>query len=132
MFNWFRIGRPVAVLEVFAFRDRAFAPDGDTWVCVAEQRSLERYLLQKEIVEAFTGCATYCEFVGPRYIGVWGRRNTKRFRRFLTERGAQVVVHREPPRDVRLAFLQTGGLRRRVRSIQAIKPHADRGSPSPR
>jgi len=78
-------------LDVYEFRDPHFAPDGDTLVCVVERKRLKKYVSKREVSEAFSGCAVYrLRWPWNTYIGVWGKRNTSRFRRFLRERGADV------------------------------------------
>jgi hypothetical protein len=128
------------VVPVYVFRDPHFAPSGDTLVCVAEQRFLERHMSKKEVAHTFSGCATYRQYVGSRlwslvallpflgllprwmptsqsYVGVWGKRNVARFRRFLRERGAEVVISQGAPPHLRLAYFSTEGRRRRVREL---------------
>ena len=121
-------------LNVFVFRDAHFAPDGDTVVCVAERAQMERYIGKYEIEWAFSGHAVYrpegrmksgiLSLVSAlfrrkqTYIGVWGRKNSSRFRRFLRERGAELEIHRHAPLDVRLVFSTTANERRGVRSLR--------------
>lgn len=121
-------------LDVYVFRDPHFAPDGDTLVCVAERAKLERFIPKDEVAHAFSGHAVYrrgngnrvLSFVGAlirrkrTYVGVWGKRNTSRFRRFLQERGAHLAIHRHAPPDLRLAYWTTANERRRVRSLARL------------
>jgi hypothetical protein len=118
-----------ALLDVYVFRDPHFSPCGDTVVCVAEQRRLEQFMTKKEVAHAFSGCATYRRWDAGRswllrwlrrnYVGVWGKKNTARFRRFLRERGAALVIHRSAPSHIRLAYFCTENERRRVRDLSA-------------
>ena len=104
-------------LEVFVFRDASFAPSGDTLVCIAEKSAMERFISKKEVSWAFSGCATYRRWPWKTYVGVWGRKNASRFRRFLRERGAEIAINREAPEGVRLAYYSTDNERRRIRSL---------------
>src|SRR5205823_7938996 len=86
-----------------------------------------------EVARAFSGHAVYrpngrtksgiLSFVSAliwrrhTYVGVWGRKNASRFRRFLRERGAEIQIHRHAPSDIRLAYWTTANERRRVRSL---------------
>ena len=114
-------------LDVYVFRDEHFSPSGDTLVCIAEQRCLEQFMSKKEVAHAFSGCATYrrgdasrswlLRWLRRNYVGVWGKKNTSRFRRFLQERGAELIIHRAAPSDTRLAYFSTEDERRRVREL---------------
>ena len=91
---------------------------------------MERFIRKNEVARAFSGHAVYrrsergglfslVSAIQRRrtYVGVWGRKNTSRFRRFLRERGAELAIHREAPANLRLAYWTTGNERRRVRSL---------------
>jgi hypothetical protein len=120
-------------LNVYVFRDPHFAPDGDTLVCVAERAEMERFIDKGEVAWVFSGHAVYrskgrtksriFSFVSAliwrrhTYVGVWGRKNASRFRRFLRERGAEIEIHRHAPSDIRLAYWTTANERRKVRSL---------------
>jgi hypothetical protein len=104
-------------LDVYVFRDSAFAPAGDTLVCIARRRQMERFVAKREVASAFSGHAVYWRWPWKTYVGVWGRKNGSRFRRFLRERGAELTIHREAPPKVRLCYLTTESERRRVRSL---------------
>lgn len=92
---------------------------------------MERFIPKDEVSRAFSGHAVYrrgnanglLSLVGAlirrkrTYVGVWGKRNTARFRRFLQERGAHLTIHRHAPPDLRLAYWATANERRRVRSL---------------
>lgn len=112
-------------LDVFVFRDPHFAPDGDTLVCIAERAEMERFIPKGEVESAFSGHAVYSRnergglLLRRRrtYVGVWGRKNASRFRRFLRERGADLKIHRAAPANLRLAYWTTANERRRVRSL---------------
>ena len=118
-------------LDVYVFRDRHFAPDGDTLVCIAERAEMERFIPKDEVAWAFSGHVVYrrTERAGlillvmallrrrRTFVGVWGRKNASRFRRFLRERGAELKIHSEAPANLRLAYWTTANERRRVRSL---------------
>jgi hypothetical protein len=120
-------------LNVHVFRDPHFAPEGDTLVCIAERTKMERFIGKDEVEWAFSGHAVYrskgrtksgiLSFVTAliwrrhTYVGVWGRKNASRFRRFLRERGAEIEIQRHAPPDVRLAYWTTANERRKVRSL---------------
>lgn len=116
-----------APLDVYVFRDSHFAPSGDTVVCIAEQKQLEQFMTKDEVAHAFSGCATYrrwdvgrswlLRWLRRNYVGVWGKKNAARFRRFLRERGAELAVHRTTPSHLRLAYYSTENARRRVREL---------------
>ena len=123
-------------LDVFVFRDPHFVPDGDTLVCIAERAEMERFIPKGEVAWAFSGHAVYrrsqrggllslvTALLRRRrtYVGVWGRKNGSRFRRFLRERGAELKIHREAPGNLRLAYSTTANERKRVRSLLPRTP----------
>lgn len=104
-------------LTAYAFRDTAFSPDGDTHVCVFEQDALSRFLSISELHRAFSGAVFYRRGLWTCFVGVWGRRNGKRLRRFLAERGAAVVIARSRPDRARLSVRSTMRWRTRVREL---------------
>src|ERR1700751_5735840 len=83
-------------LAVYVFRDPHFAPDGDTPVWIAERSEMERFI-PKKVARAFSGRAVYRRWPWKTYVGVWGRKNASRLRRFLRKRGAELTIHREAP-----------------------------------
>lgn len=105
------------LLDVYVFRDAHFAPDGNTLVCIAPSRQLKRFISKAEVSRAFGGCAIYRRPLWTTYIGVWGDRNASRLRRFLRERGAELIVHKEAPANARLLYWTTQDQRPRVRSL---------------
>lgn len=106
-------------LDVYVFRDPHFSPAGDTLVCIAELSRMERFIPKEEVRWAFSGQAVYRRWPWTTYVGVWGRKNASRFRRFLRERGAELTIYREAPPRLRLAYWTTESERRRVRSLPA-------------
>ena len=104
-------------VTAYTFRDPTFAPSGDTIVCVVDATTSARFMSSAEVAEAFSGYALYKRGLLKGYIGVWGRRNSKRLRRFLQERGAEIVLHRSRPDDLRLSRWVTRNERSRIRSL---------------
>lgn len=112
-------------IYAYVFRDCAFAPAGDAQVCVVERGVMATYLTPEEVAYAFTGSATYGGLFSQKFVGVWGRRNGKRFRRFLSERGAKVQIISSKPARARLLWFSDGGPRRRVRRLSDLRPRHD-------
>lgn len=106
-------------LTAYAFRDPNFSPDGDTHVCVVERRALVRFMGVRELHRAFSGAVFYRRGLWTCYVGVWGRRNCKRLRRFLQERGATVVIERSRPERTGLSLWSTQKVRATVRQLDA-------------
>ena len=105
-------------VTVYEFSEAAFVVGSDPRVCIAKLSDLRPYITLREINRAFSGYASYRQAPWMRrYVGVWGRKNCKRFRRFLRERGAEVVLHRERPDRLRLSSYLTRGERSNVRGI---------------
>ena len=105
-------------VPVYEFSEAAFVVGSDPVVCIVKLSDVRRYMTLAEIDRAFSGYASYRQ--GPwmrRYVGVWGRKNCQRLRRFLRERGAEVALHRERPDHLRLTSYLTRGKRSRVRSL---------------
>jgi hypothetical protein len=107
-------------LDVYEFRGPQFSPEGDTIVCVVERGAMEKYISKAEVSDAFSGCAVYrLRWPWNQYVGVWGKRNAARFRRFLEERGADVAIRREPVEGLKLFYWATRNERKRVRALPA-------------
>lgn len=106
-------------LTAYAFRDPNFSPDGDTHVCVVERGALVSFMDVRELHRAFSGAVFYRRGLWTCYVGVWGRRNGKRLRRFLQERGATVVIERSRPERVRLSLWSTQKVRAAFRQLHA-------------
>jgi hypothetical protein len=81
------------IVDVYVFRSAA-GWGANTNVCVA---AINRLVTPNEIDTIFFGHVRYRNASGEELIGVWGARNAARLRRMLKERGAQIVVHHEPP-----------------------------------
>jgi hypothetical protein len=101
-------------LDVYVFQDGG---PGAPIVCIAKRSSLKRYMSKDEIDKAFSGYVSYHQPLWKLYLGVWGRRNGSRFRRFLRERGAEVVLHHEEPPLLTRTASVTRGERARVRKL---------------
>ena len=110
-------------LSAYSFRDVNFSPKGDTHVCIVEREALRAFSSPSEVAEAFSGLVVYRRGLFIRYVGVWGRRNGKRLRRFLAERGASVTIVQNKPLGARIAVAETRGKRARVRTLT---PKVDR------
>jgi hypothetical protein len=98
-------------IEVFVFRDAAFAPSGDTLVCIAEKSATERFISKKEVSWAFSGCATYRRRLG-RLMLVFGAGKTRqRSGDFFesAERKLQSIKKRQRACDWPITALTTSG-----------------------
>jgi hypothetical protein len=105
-------------VPVYEFSEAAFVAGSDPLVCIAKLSDVRPYMTLAEIDRAFSGYASYRQAPWMRrYVGVWGRKNCQRFRRFLHERGADVALYRERPDHLRLSSYMTRGKRSRVRSL---------------
>lgn len=100
-------------LPLYTFRDRHFAPAGNTVVSAAPLSRVVKVYggggLKGEsgLIAAFGGAATFRdEDTGDLYLGVWGKRNTSRFRRQLREAGANIVTIKTPPPGRLVRFTQ--------------------------
>jgi len=111
----------MASLTTYSFRDTAFSPSGDTYVCIVEREALKAFMSPEEVAAAFSGQVVYRRGLFIRYVGVWGRRNGKRLRRFLSERGATVAIVRGKPTGARRAMFSTRAVRERIRTIAAVR-----------
>ena len=106
-------------LTAYAFRDPDFSPGGDTHVCIVERGALVKFIGVREVQRAFSGAVFYRRGLWTSFVGVWGRRNGKRLRRFLQERGATVVIERGRPERTRLSLRSTQKARAAVRQLDA-------------
>jgi hypothetical protein len=89
----------------FVFRDRHFAPSGETLVCVSERDFVEKTLGVERLKVLFKGFVVYTSNATKQdYVGVWGRRHSSRFRRMLREHEPSLTISRARPADVRLRF----------------------------
>ncbi|GGB99820.1 hypothetical protein GCM10011494_17880 [Novosphingobium endophyticum] len=71
-------------------------------VCVAPLEQMEPVWPLDAISAEFGGHIMYENAFKQRFVGVWGRRNTDRFRHQLTERGFVIDVIESPPDNARL------------------------------
>lgn len=102
-------------VEIFLFRD-SFSASRDATVCVADLEAMKRFISVDELERAFSGFTAY-HAPTRCYVGVWGRRNGSRFRRFLRERGAALVLQRGKPENFERGPWVTHGERARIRSL---------------
>ncbi len=108
----------MASVRTFEFSDPSFVVGSEAVVCIAREADLRPYLTVAEIDRAFSGYASYRRFPWmTRYVGVWGRKNCARFRRFVRERGGEVVPCSERPSGLHLSMRKTHGERAKVREI---------------
>lgn len=109
-------------VHVYEFAETAFVVGSDPVVCIGPLSMIRLLMSVAEIEEAFGGYASYRRAPWmTRYVGVWGRKNCQRFRRFLRERGAEVVLHRERPERLRLASYKTRRERKKVRLLSQLR-----------
>ena len=104
-------------LPVYLFKEVA-------WICIASRYRVERLLGAGAVSSIFHGYIIYRAPYGD-FLGVWGARNTSRFRRLLREAGAEITIHREPPPAARsLVFTTHPGARGRklTREQRALIP----------
>lgn len=92
----------MALAHTYVYRDPAVSYGGDTVVCVVDRTVADEYLGADQVGALFGGYAIYTTMTGQDFIGVWGRRNAARFRRFLRERGVEVIIRRGRPLGLRL------------------------------
>ena len=105
-------------VHTYEFADRSFLVGSEAVVCIARVAELRPFMTVSEIDAAFSGYASYRQLPWlMRYVGVWGRKNCARFRRFVRERGGEVVASSERPKGLRLAMWKTHGERAKVRSM---------------
>lgn len=117
-----------AGVTAYEFVEAAFVVGSDPVVCVVRKSELRPFMSVREIDAAFSGYASYRQTPWmKRYVGVWGRKNCQRFRRFLRERGADLTVLRERPLHLHLTSYMTRGKRAKVRSLDP-SPQYSNGS----
>lgn len=68
---------------------------GGVVLCDGEASFIERYMHLDDLILPCGGWIALTDDVtGRTYLGVWGSRNAKRFRRMLRERGANIAIVR--------------------------------------
>ena len=81
---------------------------GATVYCDAERVFVENLIKLDEFALLFGGwMLSEGSQNGLRYLGVWGHRNARRFRRLLRERGAQISIVRSQELRRRLMMTHT-------------------------
>ena len=107
-----------AEVTAWEFSETAFIVGSDPIVCIARCSELRSLMSVREIDAAFGGYASYRQTPWmKRWVGVWGRKNCQRFRRFLRERGAKLTLLRERPPNLHLTRYVTRGTRAKLRSL---------------
>ncbi|MFL6856303.1 MAG: hypothetical protein ACJ8EB_00175 [Allosphingosinicella sp.] len=107
-----------ARITAYEFAETAFVVGSDPIVCLVRKSELRGVMSLGEISQAFGGYASYRQRPWmKRYVGVWGRKNCQRLRRFLRERGAEIVLLRERPPRLALTSYLTRSVRPKVRSL---------------
>jgi hypothetical protein len=100
-------------VKIYVFRDKHFAPAGDTIVAAAPKDAVIRAfggggIKGTDGLQAvFRGAAVFQE--SPEtdcYLGVWGSRKAAKFRTALKEREQDVEIVESPP-PASLAWFQT-------------------------
>ena len=91
-------------IKIYVFRDKNFAPAGDTMVSAAPIEAVVSVYGGGGIkdtgglVAAFDGAAVFREdSTGARHAGVWGARKASRFRNALRKSGLEIEVVNSPP-----------------------------------
>jgi hypothetical protein len=80
---------------------------GATIYCDAERVCVENLIKLDEFALLFGGWMLSDSQNGLKYLGVWGHRNARRFRRLLRERGAQIQIVRSQELRRRLMMTHT-------------------------
>jgi hypothetical protein len=113
-------------ITAYEFSDTAFVVGSDAVVCIARLSDVQAIMSLDELDTAISGYASYRQvpWMG-RFVGVWGRKNCQRLRRFLRERGAEVELVKERPSRLRLTSYTTKGTRAKVRSVGQLSRAAD-------
>src|ERR1700731_1889975 len=94
--------RWIMPIHAYVYRDGSLPCGGDPVVCVVDRAAADKHFGGGQIECLFGGYAVYTTPEGQDFVGVWGARNASRFRRFLRERGAEVLIQRARPFSVRL------------------------------
>ena len=115
-------------ITTYEFAESAYVAGSDPVVCIARLSQLKAVISLQEIDAAFSGYTSYRQAPWMRrFVGVWGRKNCQRLRRFLRERGAEVELLKERPPSLRLSHYMTRGTRAKVRSLAPLSQSAKDG-----
>jgi hypothetical protein len=104
-------------IDAYIFRDH-FGHGQAAIVCIVPRLTANALLGPDWATKLFGGCAVYSDPDGQDFVGVWGARNTPRFRRFLKERGAALLIQEHRPVHLTRRFFSTGGRRPKVRMLE--------------
>lgn len=89
-------------LKLFEFMELFAAGESPRMVCIGILTSVTEVLGKSEMDELFGGWIIYTTPQMDAYLGVWGTRKVKKFRRILRERGASISLERSKPDAVRM------------------------------
>ncbi len=104
-------------LEVYAFCEPRLGKGERTVVCIGHANAIQPFMMKNEIADRFGGYVCYRDSKDQEFVGVWGKRNGSRLRRFLRERGALLVLHEFRPDDVHISHSSAQGKRPRSRDL---------------
>lgn len=108
-------------VRAYEFAEPAFVVGSDPIVCIVPLSDVLPHMTISEIDNAFSGYVSYRQAPWmKRYVGVWGRKNCKRLRRYLRERGADIALQRQRPPYLRLTSYVTRGERKKIRSLAQL------------
>jgi hypothetical protein len=107
----------ILTLQAFIFREAALVRGGETEVCIVSETLITPFLTKDELNTAFSGYVIYRNDLCTDYLGVWGKRNGSRLRRFLRERGASLSMNYFKPEQIRIKVWTTQNERARVRLL---------------
>ena len=110
----------------FEFTEPGFVVGSDAVVFLVRLSELRSFISLRELEEAFSGYASYRQTPWlTRYVGVWVRKNSRRLRRFMRERGAEITLIHERPQRLRLGGYVTHQSRAKVRSLDQVSEARD-------
>jgi hypothetical protein len=105
-------------VKIYVFRDKRFAPAGDTVVAAASKDAVIKAFGGGGIKDTdglqavFGGAAVFQESPGADcFLGVWGSRKAAKFKATLKEHQQGIEVVESPP-PARLAWYQTESKRK--------------------
>jgi voltage-gated potassium channel Kch len=93
----------VRSMFLFEFKDGFRFNESEQVVCIGERALVIRTLSEGELAKLFGGWIIYGDPSGLDYLGVWGARKARTFRRILQERGVDVSLSRTRPGAIRMS-----------------------------